>query len=115
MTYEEALKIMKIGKKMSSQLEEEEAHYYFSNMEEATDIAIEALEKQIPKKPKVRGYGIHDEEYDDYHEETRYYCPTCVARTGILDGETEIPCGIGKKRGRDSHCNRCGQAIDWSD
>lgn len=58
-------------------------------MEEAIDIAIEALEKQIPMKP------IH-KEYN--------YCPRCDI---ILDRSMIF--------GRYDFCPNCGQAIDWSD
>lgn len=58
---------------------------------EAIQIAIQALEKQIPKKPKNR-------------YKTRYiwdsaYCPICN-------------CGI---TARWVYCQCCGQKLDWSD
>jgi len=61
----------------------------------AREIAVEALEKQIPKEPK-------------YKEEDRFakncfawytYCPQCGC---------EINTG-------DMHCTQCGQAIDWEE
>ena len=54
---------------------------------EAIGKAIEALEKQIPKKPNS------------------IFCPTC-GDCSIIDGEY----GYGY-----SHCYNCGQAIDWSE
>ena len=60
--------------------------------------AIEALERQKPKKPK-------------WHKDSLYeagklpVCPTCntiMVRTEILG------------RTIDEHCVTCGQAIDWS-
>lgn len=56
---------------------------------EALNMAIEALEKQIPQKP------YHDDENGVYEKE---YCPTCH--------RSLFP--------NDSHC-KCGQAIDWSE
>lgn len=57
-------------------------------------MAIEALEKQVPKKPiYVEDDGIR---YTD-----SYRCPNCqgaFAGTGIA-----------------RYCYRCGQAIDWSE
>lgn len=59
----------------------------------AMEIAVDAMQKQIPKKP-------------EYKEEDRFvencfvwyaYCPQCGC---------EINTG-------DMHCTRCGQAIDW--
>ena len=61
-------------------------------------IAIEALEKQVPKKPI-----IHKEEYT-----TNYKCPTCGCRfISRIDGE--YVAGHQYK-----HCYICGQAIDWN-
>ena len=57
--------------------------------EEAMKLAIEALEKQIPKKPR----------------ETR--CALMCANCGHKI--TEKGC---KKLGR-LYCKKCGQAIDW--
>ena len=67
---------------------------YVSNSEHdaATNIAISAIEKQIPKKP----YGVHY---------AHMKCPVCNHR---------IPSGMGSSsRRRDNWCNYCGQAIDW--
>ena len=56
---------------------------------EAIQIAIQALEKQIPKKPyKDNENGIYEKEY----------CPICH--------RSVFP--------NDHHCI-CGQAIDWRD
>lgn len=61
-------------------------------------IAIEALEKRVPKKPI-----IHKEEYT-----TNYKCPTCGCRfISKIDGE--YVAGSFYK-----HCYICGQAIDWN-
>lgn len=54
---------------------------------EACDMAIEALEKQIPKKP------YNDNENGVYEKE---YCPTC--HRSLFPNE--------------HHC-KCGQAITW--
>ena len=54
----------------------------------ALDMAIEALEKQIPKKPKYGRQGP-----DDY-----VICPQC----GFLGLDEFQPC-----------CGECGQHIDW--
>ena len=61
---------------------------------EEMKITIEALEKQIPKKPiKVMDSGIR---YTD-----EYICPACenhFTGTGIAD-----------------YCYHCGQAIEWEE
>lgn len=66
------------------------------NMKQALDMAIEALEKQIPKKP------VYDETIRKNGEKVRYHiiCPGCYSFSP----------GIG-----DEHCVKCGQAIDWSE
>ena len=55
----------------------------------ARDLAIMALEKQVPKKPL---------------EETKFYgngkCPTCGAV--FMDKSTK-------------YCGNCGQALDWEE
>ena len=55
---------------------------------EAINKAIEALEKQIPKKP-----------YDTVH------CPLCKIEVELQPIDTE----------QVTYCLHCGQAIDWSD
>lgn len=59
---------------------------------EAHNMAIKALEKQIPKKP------VHVE--DEVISNTDLYqCPSCDRRF------------LGK--GIATHCYHCGQALDW--
>ena len=63
---------------------------------EAFDMAISALEKQIPKKPeqsKTPRYGMGYEYYD-------WCCPTCGRFLAFESSKG------------DHHCT-CGQAIDW--
>ena len=59
------------------------------DIDAACDMAINALEKQIPKKPyKDNENGVYEKDH----------CPTCH--------RSLFP--------NDHHCE-CGQAIDWSD
>ena len=61
--------------------------YYMTD--EALGLAVEALEKQIPKKPKLdNDNGIYETEH----------CPNCNRK--LFPNE--------------HHC-KCGQALDWSD
>lgn len=60
----------------------------------AIDMAIEALEKQIPKKP--------------LHMHKNYYCPICK-EDGWMLWDDAIPNDM------DKYCGMCGQAIDWED
>ena len=64
------------------------------NLIDALDMAIQALEKQIPKKP------IKSENQVVRYVNT-YYCPICnlgIAGTNIA-----------------KWCYHCGQKLDWSD
>lgn len=70
-------------------------------LDEAVDIAIEAMEKQIPKKVE---YGI-DGSWGTEKEQP--VCPVCdyfIIQTYFI--------GEGKKV---TYCEHCGQALDWSE
>lgn len=55
---------------------------------EALDMAIQALEKQMPKKP-------------DFTEDKEFaLCPCCNGK-GLLD--------------KQKYCDNCGQKLDWGD
>ena len=60
----------------------------------AISMAIEALEKQIPKKP--------------LHMNKNYYCPICK-EDGWMLWDDAIPNDM------DKYCGKCGQAIDWEE
>lgn len=67
------------------------------------DIAISALEKQIPKKPIQANYIVKVNGVDtllDENESTK--CPSCTYK--------DIEVKHGQK-----YCHICGQALDWSD
>ena len=81
MTYEEAIKLLNSM-----------AIYHFDKYTTyAIDLAIEALDKQILKKPI--------EKYTDYDGTAVGLCPFCNE-------------GVDEKM---NFCSYCGQAIDWSD
>ena len=66
---------------------------------EALKVAIQALEKQIPKKPTPIDY----EKYMDTVKNAlflkgSYWCPNC---------NHVVKCG--------TYCSDCGQKLDWSD
>ena len=63
----------------------------------ARESAISALEKQIPKKPKITIYNG--------------YCPQCGEAFGRINIETAALTGF-KYFG---FCPICGQALDWGD
>ena len=60
---------------------------------EAIGVAVQALEKQVPKKAKNSGERIPFE----------WYCPTCG----------ELLCDDGYKDTDIKYCDQCGQALDW--
>ena len=68
-----------------------------SDIKEAIECAVEALEKQIPKKPDLEGDG-----YDDNGEliYDTWICPCCEEHYEVDYEEYEF-------------CPKCGQAIDW--
>lgn len=61
-------------------------------------MAIEALEKQIPKKPRYV-------QYDGNQEVGNYHCTTCkrIIELRPIDHNEKV------------FCLYCGQALDWSD
>ena len=65
----------------------------WGGLNEAFEKAIEALEKQAPKKLK-----IVDEYYKNGRFEKEYEC-----------------CECGNPYVENSYCSYCGQAIDWSE
>lgn len=69
-------------------------------LQESIDMAIEALEKQIPKKP------IRHAVWEDFK------CPACGS-TEIRPYDTEY-----REYDKDcefKYCSDCGQKLDWSD
>ena len=79
-------------------------HYdSLETVQTACRMGMQALEKQIPKKPIVNSEIYH---YVDYEE---FFCPCCKSRIiARLDGEFIA----GKKQ---KHCQECGQALDFSE
>lgn len=67
-------------------------------VKEAGEMAIKALEKQIPKKPILKGNEYVGEEliYDTW------YCPSCD-----MDYEIDFTNFL--------FCPNCSQALDWSE
>ncbi len=62
---------------------------------------VEALEKQIPRKPITRNELVKTERgYALLDENEQEYCPVC-------NYFVQPPC--------ERYCSHCGQALDWSD
>ena len=70
---------------------------YVENFIKACDMAIQALEKQIPKRP----WAILETYENDIAD---VECPICR-------GKTDYDIDVIKK----GHCWMCGQLLDWSD
>lgn len=87
MTYEEAIKNINALNALLGQKE-----LYDAEFENALAIAIDALEKQVPKKP--------------LHMHKNYYCPICK-ENGWMLWDDAIPNDM------DKYCGKCGQAINW--
>lgn len=93
MTYEEVLQYAKGG------LEVYQRDYpELTTQIEFQKLAIEALEKQIAKKPNYV-------QYDGNHKIGNYHCPACekILELEPIDHNEKV------------FCLHCGQAIDWSD
>lgn len=67
-------------------------------MQELSEMAILALEKQIPKKIT--------------HEATIYKCCTCPSCKNVVDEFETI--GDSRVRVTFQFCHFCGQALDWN-
>ena len=92
-------------------------------METAFDVAIQALEKQIPKKPVLKSSEsvFHIYKGNRPHEWKRnkwesWCCPVCGWFVGERynrvsnDGSTHT-----HDQRKSDFCDECGQKIDWSD
>ena len=85
MTYEKAIK----------QLNSIAIYHFDKYTADAINMAIDALEKQIPKKPIIR-------KAEDYFGNVKHtLCPDCQETEFIFTQ----PC----------FCHHCGQAIDWEE
>ena len=75
--------------------------FYADDFIESFNVAINVLEKQIPKKPivKLHQYGIIDS----------YFCPDCdyFIRSTMTRKEIILEECV--------YCKKCGQKLDWGD
>ena len=85
---------MKIERAIEILNPEHREHYEsIEPVNEACRMGMQALEKQIPKKPNIHGFREGRE-----INTISFTCPNC-----------------NKHIGRDNYCKHCGQALDWSD
>lgn len=92
MTYEQAIKQLEDDALFKGASEEINPLYA------AYTVAIDAMEKQIPKKPK---------EYEDKY----YACPVCG--NVLLHKWEKYPEKLTDKNDGLPYCLGCGQALDW--
>ena len=90
MTAEEAIRRIRDHNEVHSARERNFAVY----ITEALNMAIEALEKQIPKKP--------------INEECYYICPRCRDDLGVSDDDIFI-----YELSMPKYCSNCGCVLDW--
>ena len=92
---------VKMNEREAIEILQEEHDYaqLLSYVNSALNLAISALEKQIPKKPDLEGDG-----YDDNGEliYDTWICPCCGKYYEVYYEEYEF-------------CPQCGQAIDWTE
>lgn len=69
------------------------------DMEELTETILEALEKQLPKKPTYEGDGYAPDGTFIWDE---WLCPNCGSRYEVDYDDY-------------SYCPNCGQRLDWSE
>ena len=88
MTEREAVEKLK-NMRLFMQLEDNKNECKFTEDDyKANEMAVQALEKQVPKKP-------------DFTEDKEFaLCPCCNGK-GLLD--------------KQKYCDNCGQKLDWSD
>lgn len=79
-----------VGKSMEHQIKAD-------NQAEIQQVTIDALEKQIPKKP----YDVNEKENDDFYY-LGFICPSC--------NEAAV-----YQPYRPKFCKHCGQKIEWSE
>lgn len=91
-----------VGKGVDCSVQVETNEDLYKHYVDTMNIAIQALEKQIPKKVKGKHISISIEEQRLLGKDTLYgECPNCG----------ELLCDLWNSE----NCGDCGQALDWSD
>ena len=100
MTYEQALNF---DQKWTAKQAFNDLEWYLLRQEppamKAVALGMQALEKQMPKKPTFEGDGYDDSGNIIYDT---WICPCCGDRYEV-------------DYDRHNHCPTCGQTIDWSE
>ena len=101
MTPKEAIETIKMA------IAEVEWNYHI-NYAAAFETAIEALEKQTPKKPVITTHHYRQEGTEELGVYRLSHCPSCWENESIGYFRSLIDKGT-------AFCRHCGQALDWSD
>lgn len=91
-----------------SQLEDAKDGYKEFLSDEALEMSMSALDKQIPKKPKHDGCYDADgvwHEWIGVNGKPYELCPNC---------ETNLCCEMPYDK-KPKYCKECGQKLDWGD
>ena len=108
MTLQERNKILEMFLHKQCDLKSTEFVYSQSEVWEAVEMAAQALENQIPKKPKQIehiGTSVYfNKPKSECTHLFRGYCPNCNTQNTNRRIAQVI-----------TYCERCGQALDWSD
>lgn len=107
MTPQVASKVLDMFLDKQCDLKRTEFAYSNNEVWAAVNMASEALEKQIPKKPILKETQCFDGSTADFV----LICPVCN-RTICREPEDDVIADHIKEEY--PHCN-CGQALDWSD
>jgi DNA-directed RNA polymerase subunit RPC12/RpoP len=74
---------------------------YATELSEAYTLALQALEKQVPRKPNKTSYKpLKNIGWE-------YECPTCKSAVGINNNDIDYT-------QEDNYCPSCGQKLDWN-
>lgn len=95
-------------KETLSQLEDAKDGYKEFLSDEALEMSMSALDKQIPKKPKHKGCYDNEgvwHEWNGINGRPYELCPNC---------ETNLCCEMPYDK-KPNYCKDCGQKLDWSD
>ena len=99
MTNEEAIEILEEVKLNNDSLSQ-----YFKGFDEAFEIAINSIKKQIPKKPiPYRHRYIHKGKEE---EQLNFRCPVCSKNKDIDFWNSFVTPG-------NRRCSRCDTLLDW--
>ena len=100
MTSSEAIEKLKNMRLFMQITDENSEHKFPEDYYKANEMAIQTLEKQIPKKPIMKQY------FEDLEDEY-LCCPTCgEILTDRIPADNKVVY---------FHCMNCGQKFDWSD